>query len=205
MNQTLDAINKVHAELAQIGIAKVRENADQHYKFRGIDEVYSTIAPLLAKHRLIIVPRIINRVCTPRTTRNGGYLADVCVEAEFVLMHPEETTQPISITTYGEAMDTADKATNKAISAAHKYAILMLFTVPTVGENDADERTPAPGRDFSEDPAILAIKAAATEDAVKKAFDEPYAAAKKARDRQKGRALIDAVNARLAELKGPAE
>lgn len=43
--------------------------------------------------------------------------------------------------TFGEAMDSADKATNKAMSAAYKYAALMAFAIPTEGDNDADATT----------------------------------------------------------------
>lgn len=40
--------------------------------------------------------------------------------------------------TFGEAMDSSDKATNKAMSAAYKYAAFMTFAIPTEGDNDAD-------------------------------------------------------------------
>lgn len=43
------AINAVQAELAKTGIAKDKRNAQQGYNFRGIDDVYLAIAPLLAK------------------------------------------------------------------------------------------------------------------------------------------------------------
>ena len=38
---------------------------------------------------------------------------------------------------FGEAMDSGDKATNKALSAAYKYAALQVFCVP-VDADDAD-------------------------------------------------------------------
>ena len=44
--------------------------------------------------------------------------------------------------TYGEAMDSADKSTNKAMSAAYKYMCLQVFCIPTEGDNDADGTTP---------------------------------------------------------------
>ena len=33
------------------------------YNFRGIDDVYNTISPLLAKHGLCILPRVLAREC----------------------------------------------------------------------------------------------------------------------------------------------
>ena len=38
-------------------------------------------------------------------------------------------------------MDGGDKATNKAMSAAYKYALLQTFAIPTEGDNDADATT----------------------------------------------------------------
>ncbi|MNY54686.1 hypothetical protein D3C86_1905820 [compost metagenome] len=38
-------------------------------------------------------------------------------------------------------MDSGDKATNKAMSAAYKYAAFQAFCIPTEGDNDADGQT----------------------------------------------------------------
>ena len=38
-------------------------------------------------------------------------------------------------------MDSGDKATNKAMSAAYKYAAMQAFAIPTEGDNDADSTT----------------------------------------------------------------
>ena len=62
----LTAINAVMAEIAQEGIAKARNNSQQNYKFRGIDDVYNALAPLLAKHKLIITPKGLGRTCEER-------------------------------------------------------------------------------------------------------------------------------------------
>jgi hypothetical protein len=44
-----EAIAKVQAELARTGISKDRTNSQPgaNYKFRGIDDVYNVLAPLL--------------------------------------------------------------------------------------------------------------------------------------------------------------
>ena len=43
-------INAVAAEIAREGIAKGRRNQQQGYNFRGIDDVYNALAPVIAKH-----------------------------------------------------------------------------------------------------------------------------------------------------------
>lgn len=133
-------IAAVQAELAQSGISKSRNNQQQGYKFRGIDEVYNTLAPLLAKHGLSILPRILSRDLVERRTAKGSPLFYVVVEAEFDFVAAEDASVH-TVRTYGEAMDSADKATNKAMSAAYKYAALMAFAIPTEGDNDPDAVT----------------------------------------------------------------
>lgn len=131
------AINAVQAALAQTGITKDRKNQQQGYSFRGIDDVYNALAPLLAKHGLCILPRILSRQCVERASAKGGILFNVTVEAEFDFVCAEDGSKHI-VRTFGEAMDSADKATNKAMSAAYKYAAFQAFAIPTEGDNDAD-------------------------------------------------------------------
>lgn len=131
------AINKVQADLAKTGISKDRKNVTQGYNFRGIDEVYNALAPLLASAGLCILPRCVERVCVERTSAKGGALFYVTVKAEFDFVAAEDGSKH-TIVTYGEAMDSGDKATNKAMSAAYKYAAMQAFSIPTEGDNDAD-------------------------------------------------------------------
>lgn len=139
--QVYKAINAVQAELATTGISKDRTNTQgSGYKFRGIDDVYNAIAPLLAKHGLCILPRILSRQCDERQSKSGGALFYVTVEAEFDFVATEDGSKH-TVKTFGEAMDSGDKATNKAMSAAYKYAAFQAFSIPTEGDNDADAHT----------------------------------------------------------------
>ena len=130
-------IAAVAAEIAQEGISKSRRNQQQGYSFRGIDDVYNALAPVIAKHGLVILPRCISRVITERQARGGGVLFSVVVDAEFDFVSSHDGSKH-TVKTYGEAMDSADKATNKAMSAAYKYAAFQAFCIPTEGDNDAD-------------------------------------------------------------------
>jgi hypothetical protein len=133
------AINAVQADLVKEGITKDRRNVQQGYSFRGIDDVYNALAPLLARHALCILPRILSRTCTERESKGGGALFNVVVEAEFDIISAADGSMH-TCRNYGEAMDSADKATNKAMSAAYKYAAFQIFAIPTEGE-DADADT----------------------------------------------------------------
>ena len=148
-----ECIAEVSAELAQAGISKTRQNAQQGYKFRGIDDVYNALAPIIAKHKLVIIPRILARSLMERTTKNGAALFYVTVEAEFDFVSAIDASK-VTARTFGEAMDSADKATNKAMSAAYKYAAFQTFCIPTEGENDADAVTPEPIAPAASQPTV---------------------------------------------------
>lgn len=140
MSAVYKAIAAVAGELAKTGIAKDRKNAQQGYNFRGIDDMYNTLAPLLSQHGLVILPRVTDRTCVERQTRNGGALFYTTVAVEFDFVAVEDGSKH-TVTTFGEAMDSGDKSTNKAMSAAYKYAVMQAFAIPTEGDNDADATT----------------------------------------------------------------
>lgn len=149
------AINAVQTELASIGITKSRRNNQGNgYNFRGIDDVYNTISPLLAKHGLCILPRVLSRQCVERKSNSGGNLFFITVEMEFDLVSSEDGSKH-TIKTFGEAMDSGDKATNKAMSAAYKYAAFQAFAIPTEGDNDTENHTheviPSADQEFEEE------------------------------------------------------
>jgi hypothetical protein len=141
------AIAEITAELARTGIAKDRRNDQQGYRFRGIDDVYNALAPCLARHKLCVLPRVLTREVTERTTAKGGALFYVIVDVAFDLVSAVDGSRH-EARVIGEAMDSGDKATNKAMSAAYKYLAMQTFCIPTEGDNDADATThevqPAP-------------------------------------------------------------
>jgi hypothetical protein len=134
------AISAVQKDLSTQGISKDRKNMQgSGYAFRGIDDVYNALAPFLAKHGLCILPRVLNRESIERQSKAGGALFYITVEVEFDLVAADGSKHTIK--TFGEAMDSGDKATNKAMSAAYKYACMQSFCIPTEGDNDADAQT----------------------------------------------------------------
>lgn len=133
------AVCAVQLALSKQGIAKDKQA--QGYKFRGIDDIYNALSPLLAANNLCIIPRMLTRTYVERTSKSGGSLYFVCVHAEFDFVSAIDGSKHTA-STFGEAMDSSDKATNKAMSAAYKYAAFQTFAIPTEGDNDADAHTP---------------------------------------------------------------
>lgn len=134
------AIVSVMADMAKEGVAKTSKNTQQGYAFRGIDSIYNALAPKLALHGLCILPRVVAKEVAERESKNGGNLFYTRLTVEFDLVSAKDGSKH-TICTVGEAMDSADKSSNKAMSAAYKYAAFMAFCIPTEGDNDADSTT----------------------------------------------------------------
>ena len=131
------AINAITAELAKNGIAKTRTNEVDDYKYRSIDDVLDRLAPLLAKHRLCVLPRALERTVIERSDEQDRLLLHVALRVEFTLTSVEDGSSHV-VEAFGEALDGGDKATAKAMSAAYKAAMVQTFCIPSCGSEDAD-------------------------------------------------------------------
>lgn len=135
--RVLAAMHAVAAELAAIGVAKGSRNKQQGFDYRGIDDIMNALAPLLAKHRLLIVPRFWERACEARRTKDGGNIYSVTVRAELHFTSVEDGSV-VTAQTFGEGMDMADKATTKAMAIAYKYGVMESLCIPLEGTADPD-------------------------------------------------------------------
>jgi hypothetical protein len=113
----------------------------QGYSFRGIDDTYNALAPILAEVGLVIVPSYETREVVERVSANDRALFYVTVKGTYTLISAEDGSSVVAGPFWGEAMDSGDKATNKAMSAAYKYMAMQVFAIPTEGDNDADAQT----------------------------------------------------------------
>ena len=134
------ALNAIMNDIGSIG--KERQNQQQHFLFRGIDQVMNTLKPLLAKHHVNIIPEVVDMKREERRTGSGGTLmySILTVKHHFVTTDGSEVVS----TTIGEGMDSGDKASNKALSIAFKYACFQVFCIPTeeMAKEDPDLSTP---------------------------------------------------------------
>lgn len=135
------AISAIAADLAEEGVAKTRkvEFGRTKYSFRGVDDAYAALAPLLIKHKVVILPRYVSHRETQWTGSSDNVQFKAIVEAEFdfVCALPQDELQKVchthTVRTIGEGMDSGDKAVNKAMSNAYKYAVWQTFCVPVEG------------------------------------------------------------------------
>ncbi len=132
------AMVKAMGNIGHIG--KDRKNTQQNYSFRGIDDLYNAVHPALIDAQIFICPSVTNREHQERQSNSGGVLfyETLTVEHKFYAIDGSFVT----VTTMGSAMDSGDKAVNKAMSAAMKYALLEAFCIPTEGDNDTENHSP---------------------------------------------------------------
>ena len=129
-----ETISAVMNEIGAVG--KTSKNAQQGFMFRGIDAVMNAISPALQKHKLFIVPEILEQTREERQTRNGSALIYSICKIKYTFY--AEDGSSISAIVIGEGMDSGDKATNKAMSIAFKYACFQTFCIPTEEMVDPD-------------------------------------------------------------------
>lgn len=136
--QVLSGIQEVIAAFAERGIGKNRKNDQQGFSFRGIDDVLNRMSQHLVDANLVIVPRVVNRDVQERLNSRGNPLFYVTVTVDYTILSSKDGSSVVC-TTVGEAMDSGDKATNKALSAAYKYMAFQTFAIPI--SEDADQTT----------------------------------------------------------------
>ena len=95
------------------------------------------LAPLLAKHRLCVLPRVRERRRRSAAAIDLQLLINVALRVSFTLVSADDGSSH-KVEAYGEALDGGDKATAKAMSAAYKSAMLQTFCIPVAGAEDAD-------------------------------------------------------------------
>lgn len=138
--QVYKAISAISADLARSAIPKLHRNERDDYLYRSIDDVLNRLSPLLARHKLCVLPRVLKRASQDRAGEGDLLLVHVTLKVAFDLVSVVDGSSH-TIETYGEALDPSDKATAKAMSSAYKHAVLHLFCVPVAQIEDADRST----------------------------------------------------------------
>lgn len=116
--------------IADVGyVAKDKVNKQQGFKFRSIDDVYNALHPALAKNKVFIVPRVLEQKREEQVTKSGTKMILVICKIQFRFY--AEDGSYIETVIIGEGLDTGDKATNKAMAIAYKYACFQVFCIPT--------------------------------------------------------------------------
>jgi hypothetical protein len=128
-------------------VAKTGKNTSQGFNFRGIDAVVNALAVGMRSSRVVVYPTVLDYQYEQIAVgQNKALVGHVRLEVRYTFT---DGIDSISAVVAGEAMDSGDKATAKAMSVAFRTALLQVFFLPT-DEKDPDEdsfvRTSTPSR-----------------------------------------------------------
>lgn len=141
MSNIHEAITAIMSE--GYAVTKTKRNEKQGFMYRGIDDVMNTFQPLLAKHHVFVVPEVLEIQRHERTTKSGTLLYSI-LKVKYTFYADDGSS--VSAVVIGEGMDSGDKASNKALAIAMKYAMFQVFCIPTEEMRDPDADTPLPSR-----------------------------------------------------------
>ena len=131
------ALNEVMKEVG--AVKKNDRNASQGFNFRGIDAVVNAVSPALQKHGVIVVPSVEDyEYHSVEIGKNRTVMGHVKVKVSYTFIGAGGDA--IKATVVGEAMDSGDKATAKAMSVAFRTALLQTLSLPT-DEPDPDSQS----------------------------------------------------------------
>ncbi len=145
MSQIFELIPKVMSDIG--AVAKTQKNEAQKYMFRGIDALYQAAHPAMARHGVFCVPQVMERqeYRFEKVSEYGKASTWVHVTMKIAHLFHAPDGSFVQVITVGEGLDNSDKASNKCMSAAMKYALIELFCVPTQDMEDSDKTTPEQG------------------------------------------------------------
>lgn len=142
----------VMAAAAAGAVGKDSTNREQGFNFRGIDAVVNAVSGPLRDQGIVVVPEVRDVTRTSAPTRSGGTINVVRVIVAYHFGGPAGDW--LTAVVPGEAFDSGDKATAKAMSVAFRTALLQTLTLPTDERDpDADVYTATPPKDWD---AVLA-------------------------------------------------
>lgn len=120
-----------------LGAVEKDKSAPQ-FKYRGIDDVYNAVHKLFGEHGLFTTSEFLEEKTDQRNTKGGGIATVERFKMKYTFWASADGSS-IDTVVIGSAMDTGDKAANKAMSVAHKYALLQMFCIPTEDLDDPDQ------------------------------------------------------------------
>jgi ERF superfamily protein len=152
---------RVMADVQLIPKGDRREDRGGQYNFRGVDRVITAVGPALRRHGVLLMPvKVSNVTYRDQTTKAGNVMQECTLTVDWQVIGPMGDLLPVVLQSVGQANDTGDKATAKAMSIAHRVLFLTSLHIPTgdpnvdVGDDRGEARfDPVAYRDEALNPA----------------------------------------------------
>lgn len=145
----VEAVLSVKRQIDAMGVGKDKKVQDgpAKYAYRSVDDVINAISVMLTRAGIITTITYhdhnaedvtIVGVKGPRTAHRVSCLQRV----RFWHSNDDGNITHLDTEALGEGLDNGDKATNKAMSVAYKYALGLSLPIPFVGRDDPDAEQP---------------------------------------------------------------
>ena len=118
-------------------IAKKHKMEKQGWMFRGIDDMYNTLNKIFADNGVYMLPKVLDSHFETIDKGSDKFYFFRFYTVEYTFYAPDGSNVTLSVA--GEGGDYGDKGTGKAMSNAHKYALIQAFLIPTEDNKDSDE------------------------------------------------------------------
>ena len=145
--QKMSAITEEIVKVAKnlnVGVGK------SQYKAVGEADVLSAVKPTEAKYGVYSYPASRNIVDTSVLTTKTEYDGNTTeksqlfmrIETIYRFVNMDKPEEFIEITTYGDGVDSQDKAPGKAMTYSDKYALLKAYKIETGDDQDQSQSEP---------------------------------------------------------------
>lgn len=142
----LNLFEKMSAITNELGVVAKNLNVDmgngKTYKAVQEKDVLDAVKPMEAKYRVYSYPKerkIIDSGILERETKYGTskslYLR---IDTTYEFVNIDKPEEKMTITSYGDGIDTGDKATGKAMTYSDKYSLLKAYKIATGDDPDKD-------------------------------------------------------------------
>lgn len=149
----IEALRRVMRDLPAIGKEGTGPSSQGSYKFRGIEQIMRHAVPLFARHGVVFTPHRVDLRDHTDTLSGGKPAVDERVVVTYRVYGPGGTDDYIEVQAPGVGRDSTDKGSNKAMTAAYKYALTQ-----TLGVADEKDDGDQYGMEADE-PPVLATEA----------------------------------------------
>lgn len=134
-------------------IGKSDFNDFHRFNFRGIDTVLDHIGPAFRQHGIVTLPELLDLTTEQVKSSKDKPMRLTTVKVKYTFVGPAGDSLPTVVP--GEAWDSEDKGSSKAMSVAYRTALIQVLSIPT------KERDPHAG-------PIVSTKLAALREEAKK-------------------------------------
>lgn len=154
--KTMNIYEKMSLITEEMGIVeknlKVQVNQTNSYKAVSERDILDTVKPLEKKYRVYSYPADRNVIENDTLVKESEYNGKITrtntlymrLEITYRFVNIDKPEEFIDIKTYGDGLDTGDKAPGKAMTYGDKYALMKAYKIST-GDDPDKEPSPESG------------------------------------------------------------